>query len=310
MAIVQLKEPITPSPTLDHACLPPDGLERPRGYWWNHLPLHLHAWGWGMRVPDDRYSEANRLHHTEVVTKPLPAWSRRMHHSYNYTDEALAVGTDRMPLFFIFSPDEPNRTIHFGDSGSGVVLRRGRQAGQQAIVGDVLYGISTYGSANTYSTNESGGVPEQYRLHAMVGAVPHILGGELLGDEAMNGCGEAGETVKYYISDLCAYLRLCGSEAGTRSGSVGERSRLRTLGTVYLPRVRSELPAIQPYWLLPLANTGTKVNDDWLGSMTGIVERRKVGERKLLCLTIPVSHGHLLATRRCLTERLSTATGK
>lgn len=113
---------------------------------------------------------------------------------------------------------------------------------------------------------------------------------------------------KYYISDLCAYLRLCGSEDGTRSGSVGERSRLRTLGTVYLPRVRSELPAIQPYWLLPLANTGTKVNDYW--PLTGIVEGRKAGERKLLCLTIPVSHRHLLATRRCLTERLSTGTGK
>ena len=180
MAIVQLKEPITPSSTVDHACLPPDGLERPRKYWWNHLPLYLHAWGWGLRVPDDRYSIANRIHHTSVVTRPLPAWSRSIHMYANYTAEAEAfnVGADRMNLFFTFSPSEPNSTAYLGDSGSGVVLRRGRQEGHQSRVGDVLYGITTYISSYPYSTNESGGVPERRRLHAIAGAVPHILGGE------------------------------------------------------------------------------------------------------------------------------------
>jgi len=119
-----------------------------------------------------------------VVTRALPGWSSDLQRFTNYEQRASARGVDHMRLFFAFSPWGANGTTFYGDSGSGVVLRRQRQASGGEVVNgsrqinDVLYGITTWGDAYEYSMKEAGGEPARVRNHGKPQAIPHVLGGE------------------------------------------------------------------------------------------------------------------------------------
>ena len=95
-----------------------------------------------MRERDNRNSLATHLHYTPAVTRPLPGWSI----GSEYENRASVLGTSRMRKIEIFSPYDVDGTTYLGDSGSGVLRRRGGLNGRGGEltneVGDVLYGLA------------------------------------------------------------------------------------------------------------------------------------------------------------------------
>lgn len=178
---MQLKRPLPLAVgRIEYACLPPAD---PSGRWYRQLPTWLHAWGWGLR---ERYTDGlfqripTRLHHTPVVTRALTGWSKDIHELTDYEQRGSEDGPDQVRMFYLISPTD-NGTTHHGDSGSGVVLPRRNitlsgvaKAETGALVGDVLYGITSQGFLSYYSLNES---TAEQRMVELVISIPYILGG-------------------------------------------------------------------------------------------------------------------------------------
>jgi len=83
----------------------------------------LEAMGWGWRDPESSTSFPIRLHYVQGVTRALPEWSFIVRTMTNY--EANPLELERKEGLYIFSPKGANGTTYYGDSGSGIVLRRG-----------------------------------------------------------------------------------------------------------------------------------------------------------------------------------------
>jgi hypothetical protein len=179
VSIVQLREPAG----TNYACLPPADAATIAGRWYQSLPTWLTAWGWGRRILDlQRGRASNRLQHVEVVTRALPGWSPLIYQMTDYGSAKNTADRERSNAFHVFSPVGANGTTYFGDSGSGIVLRRGQSGKfheeQKAnAVGDVLYGYTTYGTLVHYSLNESGGEPKRSRYYGNANAIPRLLAG-------------------------------------------------------------------------------------------------------------------------------------
>lgn len=280
ISIVQLREPITISDSVDYACLPPPD---PSGAWYSRLPLELTAWGWGQRepTPHNSNSRANRLQYVQVVTRTLPGWSEDLYWVTNY--EWIVSMGHTIIEFHLLSPFGTNGTASFGDSGAGVVLRRRQQK-------DVLYGVGHKSSFGGFSLNESGGEPKRNRYFAKAVAVPYILGGECQ-------CGKETLVISKLIClDLCFYLRLCN--IGTRYSGLSVTNRIR-LGTVYLPRGRLVLPDIRPF--RPARFDKSVRAPDWLQAPPMIIAGR--GDRPgAMCTILAISLRHLVASHDCLMD--------
>jgi len=102
----------------------------------------------------------------------------------DYKAKAVGDGLHMLSRFKLLSESAFNATPYYGDSGSGIVLRRHYEATNSESIGtpaagrsgDTLYGMTTSVTLISYSMNVSAGEPELVRHVHYATSVPYMLG--------------------------------------------------------------------------------------------------------------------------------------